>query len=233
MSRIVWDRPEERKFEAGVEQGVLYVGNKPGVPWNGLVSVSQNLTSEEVQPRYQDGRKTHNHVPIQEFESEIISYTYPEEFEECIGLREAVSGFYVDEQPRVPFGLAYRTRVGDSVQGDQRSLKTHLIYNAIATPNQSVSVSLGSNPEPTNFTWGINTAPVQIPGMRPASHFVIDSERMGPQLLKHIESYLFGSPNITPRLLSPQTIIAIADDWQVLYPSPDTYPSLDTLPGGP
>ena len=233
MSRIVWDKPEERKFEAGVSKGVLYVDGGEGVPWNGLVSIQDSLSGADVESRYQDGVKTHNYVPPQEFETEITALTYPDEFERCLGFYEAIDGVFVDEQPRVPFGMTYQTLVGDAVVGTQRGYRIHLIYNAIATPNQILRTTIGSETSPTEFSWGVKTAPIEAPGFRPASHFSLDPTRMGPRMFKHICDRLYGAPGIPPQLLTPRDILEIVEDWQVLYPSNTTYPSLETLPGGP
>lgn len=234
MSRIVWDRPTDRKFEAGVEKGVLYTGNNNrGVPWNGLISVSENYSEGMVEARYQDGVKRHNYVPTQEFESEITAYTYPEEFEECLGIYEAYDGFFVSEQDRRPFGITYQTKAGNANPESQLDFKIHIIYNAIATPNDITRDTIGDEIEPVEFSWGVQTAPVEAPGFRPSSHFVLDPSRMGPRMFEHIYNRLYGAPGLLPRLLYPKDILEIAGDWHILYPSSNTYPSLDTLPGGP
>lgn len=233
MTRIVWGRPEERKFEAGVEKGVLYVGNNSVTPWDGLISVSSTYSGGDVEARYQDGEKVYDYVPKREFQAAITAYTYPEEFEECLGLIEAQDGIFIDEQNPRTFGVTYQTRVGDSVEGDRRGYKIHLIYNAIATINETTRTTIAELAEPTIFSWNITTVPIAIPGYRPSAHFVIDPSKIGERAYKYLHDSLYGAPGVNPRLLSPLEILQIIGDWQAIYPSYTTYPSDSISPGAP
>ena len=47
MTQLTWDAAADRRFETGVDHGVLYVPNNlgeydDGVAWNGLVSVTES-----------------------------------------------------------------------------------------------------------------------------------------------------------------------------------------------
>lgn len=47
MAKIVWDKTGERRYETGVDHGVLYTPDNTGayntgVAWNGLVSVTES-----------------------------------------------------------------------------------------------------------------------------------------------------------------------------------------------
>lgn len=57
MSRLTWSAVGERYYETGVDRGVLYVGDQPGVAWTGLTSVSESPTGGEARAFYIDGVK--------------------------------------------------------------------------------------------------------------------------------------------------------------------------------
>lgn len=231
MAKVEWDRPEDRKFEVGVEKGVLYVNNTNGVPWNGLISVSETPTGGETTPHYQDGAKVYQHAPLLEYESEVTAFTYPDEFEQCIGMVEAVDGFLVGGQDRQYFGMSFQSLTG-CAKSPKRP-KIHLIYNAIATPSSKVYESITNEHTLTTMSWGITTYSEHVPGMRPTSHFILDPERMGDRLYSHIRDQLYGTDSLTPRLLAPEELVDLSVNWNALYPSPTTYPSLYTHPGAP
>lgn len=62
MSKIVWDNTGERRYETGVDHGVLYLqddqGAYPaGVAWNGLISVSENADGGDPNDLWADNIK--------------------------------------------------------------------------------------------------------------------------------------------------------------------------------
>ena len=92
MVAIVWDRVGERFFETGIDRGVLYPAVGDGVPWNGLVSVNHTPSGGEAKARYIDGYKYQNRATPQEYEATIEAYTYPDEFETCVGIVDVGNG---------------------------------------------------------------------------------------------------------------------------------------------
>jgi hypothetical protein len=83
VTRLVWNAVGARIFEAGVDQGVLYVDGSDGVPWNGLVSVSESPSGGDVSSYYVDGIKYLAVSAAEEFEATVEAYTYPDEFAVC------------------------------------------------------------------------------------------------------------------------------------------------------
>lgn len=233
MSQITWDRLEDRTFESGVDRGVFYPSSRQnGVAWNGLVSINENPTEAMFTPEYQDGVKVYNQATLQEYSATLQAFTYPEEFELCDGIAEYVDGVFVDDQPRTRFHLTYRTMIGNAVDGPRSSYKIHLLYNALALPSTKTYTTYREAQDPSVFSWELTSTPLIIPNHKPASHFIVDSRKTGPLALEHLERILYGRGGGNPRMPTAEQLYSNFDEWRVLYPSLDTYPSPTTYPGG-
>lgn len=209
VTRLNWGASGERFFEAGVDRGVLYVGSAEGVPWNGLISVAEAPTGGETTPYYIDGIKYYNHIDGEEFEATIEAYTYPDEFSECDGTAPIKHGLFATQQKRKSFNLAYRTKVGNDVDGMDHGYKLHLIYNAHAAPTTRANSTLGDAPEPFNFTWKLTTRPVALKGRRPTAHFVIDSREAPGEVLAQLEDILYGTEESAARVPTVPELVYI------------------------
>lgn len=207
MTRLVWGAIGERFFEAGVDRGVLYVNETDGVAWNGLVSVTESPTGGEISEYFIDGMKYLQHAAADKFEATIEAYTYPEEFEACDGTASAANGLKMTHQPKKEFGLSYRTKVGNDVDGEEHGYKLHLVYNALAEPTQRTNKSLGESIDPDNFSWHLVTRPPDLTGYKPTAHLVVDSRESPRGLLLQIEDILYGNDDESPRLPSPAEMI--------------------------
>lgn len=234
MTMLSWGVVGERIYETGVDRGVLYLDNANGVAWNGLISVGQKSIGGEAQAYYIDGFKYLNRISNEEFGGTIEAYTYPDEFAECDGSVYTPYGFMVAQQSRKPFGLTYRTRVGNDVNASSHGYKIHLIYNALASPADRVYKSIGDNPEPITFAWDFTTTPVAIPGYKPTAHITIDTTKTTPRFIKLIEEFIYGSATSDPKLPTPQELITLfADLPDLLEIYPDAVTGLAELREGP
>lgn len=213
MARITWNAAGERLFEAGIDRGVLYIKDRDGVPWNGLIAVSESPTGGEITPYYLDGIKYLNRVASEEFEATIEAYTYPEEFSECDGTKLVKNGLYAAQQAKKSFSLAYRTLVGNDVKGVDHGYKIHLVYDATAAPSERPNNTIGEDLEPLNFSWSIVTKPPTFAGLRPTAHFVIDSRETPAGLLSQIEYILYGSDDAAPRLPSVSELMFLFNEY--------------------
>jgi hypothetical protein len=207
MTRLSWGDPGERRYESGVDRGVLYVATT--VPWNGLTAVNQASDGGEVVPRYIDGVKYRNRVTAEEFTGTLEAFTYPDEFEQCDGTAIFEEVFDVHQQERREFGLSYRTKLGNDIQGLDYGYKIHLIYNALATPSSKDFSTLNETPDPGTFSWDITTRPIPIPGLRYSSHITINSTKMDPLIMELIENELYGTDIINGSLVTPQRLATI------------------------
>lgn len=207
MTRLSWGGPGDRRYEAGVDRGVLYLDE--GIPWNGLISVKSASSGGDLTPYYLDGVKYLNLVDSEEFTAALEAYTYPDEFAECDGTGTMLGVFAATEQERRPFGFSYRTGLGDDIQNLDLGYRIHLVYNALASPSEKTHATISDTVEPANFTWEITTTPIPMPGLKPSAHFVIDSTKIDAFTLGLIEDELYGSSLVDAQLISPERVLEI------------------------
>lgn len=221
MSKLVWDQTGERYYETGVKQGVLYPqgegGTYPkGVAWNGLTAVTESPSGAEPSPLYADDIKYLNLVSAEEFGATVEAYTYPKEYEQCDGSAEIAPGVSIGQQTRKPFGMAYKTTLGNDVNGNDYGYKLHLIYNALASPSEKAYATINDSPEAITFSWEITTTPVSVAGFKPTANLTIDSTKVDAEKLAALEDILFGTEEAEPRLPLPDEVASLmkAEDTQ-------------------
>lgn len=229
MVMVEWNAVGSRKYETGVDRGVLYIDDGLPVPWNGLVSVTESPSGGEPQPFYADGIRYINVSGIEEFGGTIEAFTYPDEFSECDGSYEAAPGLYLGQQRRKVFGLSYRTLIGNDVQGQSHGYKLHLVYSALASPSERVNTTINDSPEAATLSWEFSTTPQYAgTGVRPVAHLVLDTTKLAPRMIEHIEYILYGTSNSDGRLLSPVELINIVKTYiPPTGPEPDPDPDPD------
>ncbi len=206
---IVWDKSEDKKYETGVDRGVLYPKNSngygDGVAWNGLTNVNENPSGAEPTALYADNQKYLELMSDEQFGATVEAYTYPDEFAKCngeIALQEAaegaqgITGVNVSQQKRTPFGMSYRTKIGNEDDPDL-GYKIHLIYNAKARPSQKSYGTINETPEAITFSWEISTTPIDVPNMKPTAHIIIDSTKIAKAKLTALETMLYGTAATT------------------------------------
>lgn len=217
MTKIVWDKVGERVYESGVDRGVFYSPTQlvevdettsypKGFAWNGLFAVDTAQENKTSAPIYFDGEKTFDMILPGDFSATIKAFTYPDEFMEFDGYLEYEPGIYVDGQDRGTFGLSYRTKIGNDVDQDL-GYKIHIIYNCTAVADDLSTQTSDSNIQPINFSWKVTTVPV-FTGRRPASHIILDSTKIDPDVLTQIEDTLYGTESTEPVLPTLTAILA-------------------------
>ena len=214
MSKIVWDAIGEHTFETGVRNGVLYLQGaegtyNTGVAWNGLTSVSESPEGAEPTDLYADDVKYLTLMSAENFKATIEAYTYPVEFEECDGSATIAKGVVIGQQPRKPFGLCYRTAIGNDTDGNEHGYKLHIVYGCQASPSEKQYSTINDSPEAITFSWEVNTTPVNVNGKKPTATLIIDSTKADKAKLTALEAILYGSEEQEPRLPMPDEIAAL------------------------
>lgn len=214
MAVLVWDQTGERVYETGVDKGVLYLPDNAGAyntgfAWNGLTAVTEAPSGAEATKHYADNRVYANIQSAEEFGGTIEAFTYPDEFMECDGTAAPKAGVYVGQQPRKPFGLAYRTKLGNDLVGASFGYKLHLVYGALASPSEKAYSTINESTEPTPFSWEFTTTPVEVAGMEPTAILTIDSTKVAAADLLALETLLYGAAATEPELPTPDEVIAL------------------------
>jgi hypothetical protein len=195
IPRISWDTGVRTYFQ-GVSQGVLYVRNSPGVPWNGLISVTEKGDAKS-DSFYIDGQLYRIRNVPDTFAGTISAYTYPDELEPYLGVVNGITG-----QPKNVFGLTYRS-----------NNELHIVYNVLLAPSSDDYTSLADNVTPLAFSWGFTTLPEKIPGGRSSSHLVISIDSAHSGALSGLEDIIYGDDANSPSLPSVQAVIDLFSSY--------------------
>jgi len=213
MPPLTWDGVGEKVYETGVDHGVLYLPDAAGVynagfAWNGLVTVTESPTGAEPNAQYADNIKYLNLISAEEFGGTIEAFTYPEEFAECDGTALPEPGVMVGQQVRKMFGMSYRTKVGNDVDGSDFGYKLHLLYGLQAAPSEKAYATINDSPEAITFSWEVTSTPVPVTGLKPTSLLVVDSTVVDPSDLAALEALLYGA-TVAAALPTPDAVIAL------------------------
>ena len=220
--QIVWDKTSERLYRTGVDRVVLFPQTTggaygEGVGWNGVTKVSESPDGGDTTTIYANNGVYLNLVAKENFKGSITAYTYPKEWEACDGSASVLSsasgatpvkGLRVTGQTRTPFGLAYRTLIGNDTAGTEYGYELHLVYNATAGVSSLDYQTVNDSPEALELSWDFSTLPVDVPGAKPSAHLVISSLTAEPSKLKALETKLYGTESVAPKLPTPAEVIA-------------------------
>lgn len=195
MTALVWDQVGERRYETGIDRGVLYLPGAVTVPWNGLTSVTENL-ARDLKPYYLDGMRYMASLTPGAYSGKLEAYTYPEELDRVIGITPYGDVFLHDQSYKM-FNLCYRTRVGNDIDGIDHGYKLHIIWNVIADPEDRVYATLSDSLDPSPFSWNLFAVSQSMFGARPISHVSVDSRSAK---ITEIENMLYGTDVSAPSL---------------------------------
>ena len=221
--QIVWDKTSERLYRTGVDRVVLFPQTAggiygEGVGWNGVTKISESPDGGDTTAIYANNGIYLNLVAKENFKGSITAYTYPKEWEACDGSASVLSsasgatpvkGLRVTGQTRTPFGLAYRTLIGNDTAGIEHGYEIHLVYNATAGVSSQDYQTVNDSPEALELSWDFSTLPVDVPGAKPSAHLVISSLTADADKLKKLEAKLYGSESTGAALPLPGEVISI------------------------
>jgi hypothetical protein len=216
MAVLLWDQTGEKVYEAGVDRGVLYLPDPitgdfdQAHAWNGLVTVTESPSGAESNKQFADNIAYLNLLSAEEFGGTIEAFTYPTAFSECDGTALPEPGVAVGQQSRKGFGLSYRTKIGNDVEGADAGYKLHLVYGALASPSEKAYGTINDSPEAITFSWEFSTTPVDAgAGLSPTSLLVVDSTVVEAADLEALEDLLYGTGATDGELPTPAAVIAL------------------------
>lgn len=214
MTALKWDQTGEKLYETGVDKCALYPietngSYGTGVAWNGITAINESPSGAEATALYANNRKYLNLLSNEEFAATIESYMYPDEFEECNGLKEVAPGVTIGQQKRKGFGLAYRSLIGNDVDGNDYGYKIHIVYGCLAAPSEDGHSTVNDSPEATTMSWSVSTTPIEVENAKPTATITIDSTKADKEKLKKLEAKLWGSENEEPTLPLPSEIVSM------------------------
>lgn len=198
-----WDKEGERLYETGIDRGVLYVYDnekriyKPGVGWNGLISVDESPSGAEPTILWADNIKYVTVRSREEFNFTINAYQSPEEFDICDGMYSPTKGVRVTQQNRAKFGFSYRTLIGNDIQNNDYGYALHFVYGASCSPSDKDRGTISDSPSAVEFSWECTSEEVEIgQGFKPTSHVIVRSTDFitpdDKEVLKKFEEIVYG-----------------------------------------
>lgn len=223
MAALKWDEIGDRIYHTGVKKGVLYPYDSTnaadlypnGVAWNGLTGFTESPDGAEANDIYADDIKYLSIRSTENFKATISAYTYPDEFAECNGEANLITGVKISQQARKPFGFSCVTTVGNDVSYENYGYIIHLVYGATASPSEEDHQTINDSPEAVEFSWEIDTIPVPVvingTEYKATAHIEIDSTKAPAYQVKALENVLYGigSGNTSPRLPLPSEVVSI------------------------
>ena len=212
---LTWDAVGEHLYETGVDQVALYVMNGntygDGVAWNGVTAITESPSGADATDIYADNIKYLSLRSAENFGATIEAYSSPDEFDQCDGMATPATGVTIRQQTRKPFGLAYRTLVGNDTQSNDHGYQIHLIYNATAAPSEKAYQTVNESPEAITLSWELSTTPIAIadhPELKPTAHITIDSTKVDSEKLTSFLAIIYGSTQANARLPLPGEVIS-------------------------
>ena len=220
MSKLTWDQVGERLYETGVEQGAIYPMPTSGTygigeAWNGLTAVTESPSGAEPTALYANDKKYVELTSAEEFGGTIEAYTYPKGFAACNGEIDVVAGLRLSQQSRKPFGLVYKTLIGNDTEGTKHGYKLNIVYGAKVSPSEQANNTVNDSPEAKTMSWEFTTTPVEVAGFDPTAHLIIDSTEVEKAKLEALEAILYGADEVDPRLPLPSEIVTLLKTDQV------------------
>lgn len=211
--KLVWDQVGEKKFETGVDHGILFRmqngGYANGVAWSGLTAVNETPSGAEPTKIYADNIVYGVVMSPEEDAFTIESFTYPPEFSPCIGEVELATGVVIKQQDHEHFGFAYRTLIGNDEEGTSHGYKLHLVYDCLSGSPEDSNSTVNDSPEQKTYSFSVTTVPVAVKDHKPTACITIDSTLVKEAVLTAIENKLYGTENTESTLPSPAEIMTI------------------------
>lgn len=219
MTKIIWDKVTERKFQTGVNKGVLYVRDDngqymDGVPWNGLTTVTESPSGAESNIQYADNIPYLNIKSAEQFGCTIEAFSSPPEFEQCDGTAEIAPGVYLHQQSRKSFGFSWQNRLGNDTQGVNYGYRINVAWGLDANPSERTHATINESPEAASLSWEVTSTPTEVGTVggiefMPSAKMSFDSDKADSTALAALEDLLYGTPGAEPRLPSPAEVIAL------------------------
>lgn len=209
MPVLTWDRSDERRYETGIDRGVVYPYNSGsygnGVPWNGLINVAESASGGEVSPIYADNLRYLNIISAEELGLTVETYSLPDELERCFGIASLGRGIVIGQQRKKMFGFAYRTLEGNADKGLDYNYIIHIVFKCTGSPYEKQHSTVNDSPEATTKSLDISTTSVTVDADTKVFAITIDRKKLAKEgllnILWEIEKVLYGTENTQPSML--------------------------------
>ena len=213
--RLSWDSIDERLYRDGADHGVLYVKREPGydigVPWNGITGIDDNVSGRELTSLYTNDIRARLLKTKPERGGTIKCFTYPPEFEECLGGDEINTGLVLYDQEETPFGVTYRSKIGNAVDGIDHAEIVYIYYGLnITSTTQNVS-TIGAEVDPDELSFAFTSIPEPMTDHDPVSLLTFRSDRVFDMQWERLLDTLYGTDETDPTLPYPDDLLHLLE----------------------
>ena len=207
---LTWDGTGEKYYHTGVDMGALFIMGSDGtygegIAWNGLTKVTDNPQGGDRNELWADNIMYATMNARETAGGSISCYTYPTEFEACLGRTALKAGMYVGQQPRKKFGFAYRSLVGSDSTEEAGEI-IHVYYGCSASPSSQDHSTINDNPDAIEFSFDFEATPVATTGAKPVATIDFDSRVLAAADYAAIKAKIFGSSTANAALADPDTL---------------------------
>lgn len=214
MAALTWDNNGERLYETGVNQVALFVTDSAGaypkgVAWNGVTAVNENPEGAESSDLYADNEVYLSLTSAEKMKASLSAYTYPDEFGVCDGSVEPVAGVSIGMQSRRVFGLAYITKHGNDLDGNDAGEKLHILWGLKAAPSSREYATINDSPEAIEFSWEMTSTPVSVSGFKKTSILTFDSLKCNATKYEALKAVVYGDATHEARLPLPDECLSL------------------------
>lgn len=216
MSVLTWDATGTREYHSGVSKAVLFPQNTDGtyaqgVAWSGITGIDDSPDGAEANDFYADNIKYASLRSAENHKGSISAYDWPDEWRECDGSKAVEEGLYIGQQKRKPFGLVYRTEVGNDAN-PEAGYVLHFVWNATVSPTEKTHETINENPDLPEYDWDYDCLPVPVSSVanaKPVSTMEADSRKLSSAKMKAIEDQIYGTESVEPAMPTPDQLIAL------------------------
>lgn len=202
-----WGSSTTRRYSVGVDRGMIYVGGI-GFAWAGLTSVDRKGTGGSPEKVYLDGQLNRVRVPKPDYEASVESFTYPDAFEQCLGVVSLGGGLKTPGGRLNSFDFSYRNLEGDGLGYDEH-YTIHFAWNCVAVPSNRKSQTISASPTLETFSWEIHGIPSPTNLHGPSPYVSVSTRDADPVKLDALEQIIYGADGSTPTLPSIGEVYAI------------------------
>lgn len=204
MTRVTWGVPGQRLYHTGVDRGMIYLEDGTVTPWSGLVSVTESPIGGDPVATYVDGQKILNTPNGEIYQATIESMSLPVNAAACAGWGILQYGLLASNQPKMSFGLSYRTLLGNDVSGTKLGYRIHLIFQCTAKSSDFTHETITDQVSLKSYSWGITAIPVSFSTRKPTAHVIFDTRTHSPETITAVESILYGDNVTDPVMMSKE-----------------------------
>lgn len=221
--KLSWNDAGKRFYKTGIDRCVLFTKEggvyQSGVAWNGVTKADTQLGGHDRTDLFTGDRRSAMLFTPYTFGGSISAFSYPDEFDPCIGNNHVGDGLVVAALDQIPFAICYRRLLGNDTEGNKFGYELHFVYDAVITGIKDTAETIGEQANPAEMGFDFECVGEEgFEGNGPVAHLVVSTKIVDSDHMASLESVIYGTDDSDPRLPLPEEIRAILHEY--LGPQP-------------